>query len=108
MAACAADASITCREEATGQSPHCLSRREEMTAALLQVKSETYVSKRQEGTSPAEREASDQHKFNTVAKHEHIREPVLWQMIRPDPWKCDLLPLGDTRRFTCELGVDAE
>lgn len=34
--------------------------------------------------------------------------PAGWNLVRPDPWKCDLLPNGDPLRQTCwmEVGID--
>jgi len=34
--------------------------------------------------------------------------PILWNMIRSDPWVCDLLLDTDPRRSTCSLEVDAK
>lgn len=34
--------------------------------------------------------------------------PVLWNMIRLDPWNCDFMPENDRRHLTCRLAPDDE
>lgn len=48
------------------------------------------------------------HHHAGAAKHQALPPSVLWHMIRPNPWNCDLLHPADPRAITCRMGPDTE